>query len=167
MKQLIGLFIISRRLNEYVDAFLAINHIKDPFSLNQITRPRASEIFQGGGPDAPPISGILGMGAWFIIRELVRKGVIENEHAHQHCYVPVKRVRTLIQRLNGPSLENLSKEEQSIQIYKFLVNHLGAESATFQNTFDIPFQMIAMNESLQMKFFEEAIPEDELEDEEE
>jgi sugar-specific transcriptional regulator TrmB len=58
------------------------------------------------------------MGAWFIMRELVRKGVIENEHAHQHCYVPVKRVRTLIQRLNGTSLENLSKECSDLREYK-------------------------------------------------
>jgi len=158
MKQLIGMFIISRWLDEYVEAFLAINGIPDPFSLNQIIASRESELFQGGGPDAPPIPKILGIGALFIMRELVRKGIVKNENAHRHCYVPVKGVRKLIERLGGPSLESLSREDQSINIYEFIVENLGHEKADFLKSFDIPLQLVAGNDALWDRFFHESRP---------
>ncbi len=165
MKQLIGLFVVGRRLDDYVEAFLAVNQIGKPFALSQITAPRASEIFQGGGPNAPPISKILGIGAWFIIRELVRKGIIENKNAHRHCYVPVKRVRDIVERMGGPFLENSSREEQSIRIYEFLAKHLGEEKATFNGAFDIPLQLIAEDDNLWDDFFSGTRPD--VEDDEE
>jgi hypothetical protein len=164
MKQLIGLFLVARRLDDYVEAFLAVNQINGTFSLKQITATRASELFQGGGPDAPPISNVLGIGAWFIMRELVRKGIIKNKNAHRHCYVPMKRVRDLVERMGGPSLENFSREEQSIRIYRFLADHLGEENATFNGAFDIPLQLIAQDDELWNEFFTEARPEFEDED---
>jgi len=153
MKQLIGLFVVARRLDDYVEAFLAVNQIEKPFALSQITAPRANENFQGGGPDAPPISKVLGIGAWFIMRELVRKGIIENKNAYQHCYVPVKGVRDIVEGMGGPFLENSNREEQSILIYEFLAEHLGKEKATFNGAFDIPLQLIMEDDNLRDELF--------------
>ncbi|MDM8515657.1 hypothetical protein QUF76_05610 [Desulfobacterales bacterium HSG16] len=165
MKQLIGMFIISRWLDDYVDAFLAVNNLQESFSLDQITAPRASEHFQGGGPDAPPISKVLGIGALFIMRELIRNGILKNKNAYRHCYVPVKRVRNLIEQLGCPSLENSKREVQSIQIYEFLVKHLGDEKADFLKSFDIPLLLIAGDDALWNKFFNESRPDMQEEEE--
>ncbi len=160
MKQLIGLFVIARRLGDYVTAFLAINQTQHPFPLTQITQPRVSEIFQGGGPDAPPVSGILGIGACFVMRELVRHGIIENSFAHPYCYMPVRRVRSLVFRLGGPALETITynRWERSRLIHEFLQRHLGQDRATFNGAFDIPLQIIAKDYDLQLRFFDTALP---------
>jgi hypothetical protein len=160
MKQLLGLYIIAKNLDEYIDAFLSIDRIQEPFLLNKITNTRTSELFQGGGPDAPPVSQVLGIGAWFIMRELVRNDIINNPLAYRHCYVPTKRIRDFVTKIGGPDLEGLGRDDQSIEIHKFLEQYLGPEKSTFSKSFDI----ISSSDKLWEKFFKERppdIPEDE------
>ena len=157
IKLLFGLFVVARKLEDYVKAFEAINNMGDFGNLNQITNPLTNRFFQGGGPDAPPISRILGIGAWFMLRELVRNGLITEEAAFPHCFVPFKRVQNLIVALGGPQLGNATREEQSIRIHDFLKEHL-QNRATFDQSFDIPLQLIAADKILWNQFVNQKMP---------
>lgn len=142
MKNLLGLSLVARHLDEYVDAFLAVDRFSRPFALEEITSPRASSAFAGGGPDAPPIGPILGVGQSFVMRELVRHGMLSNRFAYPWCFLPLRRVRSLIERLGGPvfggnePLTNYSK-----RIHAFLSENLN--DPTFGLAFDIPLTIVA------------------------
>jgi hypothetical protein len=154
MKQFVGIYQVSRHLDDYIDAFLAVERIRNPFSLPQVSNTRASSVFQAGGVSAPPLSRVLGMGQCFILRELMRQGVLTNSLAHPHCFVPVARVRRLLLTLECGELLNEQRPwEWSRTIYRFLVKHLGRDAATFHGDFDIPLQIVAEDASLQAKFF--------------
>ena len=49
-----------------------------------------SQDFSGGGPSAPPLTRALGIGACFVVRELVRVDVLKSPLAHDHSYVAVR-----------------------------------------------------------------------------
>ena len=93
MLQFVSIFTLSRHLPDYVFAFLDINRHSRVLPLDLITRPRTNPLYQGGGPDAPPAGRMLGIGACFVIRELVRLNVLKTNLAHPHCFVPHERVR--------------------------------------------------------------------------
>lgn len=160
MKYLLGLFVIGSWIEEYASAFLAVNRVPKHFSLDQITRPRTSEFFRGGGPDAPPISRILGMGGCFVMRELVRKGIIKCSFADRHCYVPTKRLRTLISAIGGPDVTNWDTRpwERSRHIFEFICENLGEEKAIFLGDFDIPLDILASDRDLRDSLLEIELP---------
>jgi hypothetical protein len=162
MKQLfVVIFQFAKWLPEYTDSFLAINQYRTPFPLTDILRPRTNPTFQGGGPDAPPITRTLGMGANFVVRELVRNGVITNKHAVQHCYVPFLSLRRLIIRLSCDLDDHQNNPwNTSTHIYRHLVKHLGPERATFDGAFDIPLFIISRDTELFESFFHESLPQD-------
>ena len=155
MRQFVGIFQVSRYLDDYIELFLAIERTNRPFRLTEVTQPMSSSLFQGGGISAPPISRVLGLGACFVVRELVRMGVLQNDLARQHCYVPAKRVRDIFRLLGCDGLELQSQRwEMSGNIHNFIVQHIGTEAAHFENDFDIPFQFISEDVLLQQKFFQ-------------
>ena len=169
MKEFVSIFLLGYWLDEYVESFMAINRMQSPFTLVQITCPRSNPLFQGGGPDAPPITRALGMGACFVLRELVRKGIIKNSRAHQYSFVPRKFVREFLLRIGCDGIDG--EKDHGIRskiIYQFLCQHLGEKKATFGNSFDLPLMFIARESDLQKKIFKEKILEsseiDEAED---
>ena len=140
-KQFVSIYQMSRHLSEYVELFMYIDRAKTVVELDDILNVRKSPLFQGSGLDAPPIKRTLGLGACFVIRELARLNVIQSPHAHRHCYVPVQRVRDRFVEL-GCKLDEKPGIEQSSQIYRFLCEHLDEQKATFDMSFDIPFQIM-------------------------
>ena len=164
MKQLfVSIFQFSRWLTEYADSFLSINHSNSFFPLTSILRPRTNHLFQGGGPDAPPISRTLSIGSNFVMRELVRNGVIKSIYAHEHCYLPIQGVRNLMNILGCQGLSEHSQNRwgTSAIIYDHIKKYLGPEKATFHNSFDIPLLTIARNPFLQIEFLRKPLPEEE------
>jgi hypothetical protein len=144
MRHFVGFFQISRHLDDYIDLFLAIDRIDRPFQLGQILNSRASVLLQGGGVSAPPLSRVLGIGACFVVRELVRQRVLKSQYAVRHCFVPSRRVRTLFQRLGCDGLDlQTNRWDMSQHLYRFASEHLGDLRATFADDFDIPFQFLA------------------------
>lgn len=150
MRLLIGLFIVGRRLDEYVEALRSIDRWSGPFSPDQVFNPRASARLAGGGADAPPIAQVLGIGCCFLLRELTSGQAIANPVVHPFCYVPTKKVRWLVRQLGGPNLEDLPgpRWNQSAAIYEFLRSKLGPNDATFDGTFDLPLQLLAYDDRL-------------------
>ncbi len=143
VKQYVSIYQLARWLREYVESFLAVDRYQKQFALDQILNLRISESQQFGGSNAPPIARTLGIGACFVMRELVRQRVLESPFAFEHCYVPSGRIRELFISLgcNTVGYEQGSVQD-SITIHRFLVEHLGEKKATFDLSFDLPFLTI-------------------------
>ena len=165
MKQFVGIYQVSRHLDDYIHAFETVERFDRQFTLPEITWLSRSAEFQGGGIYAPQLTRVLGMGQCFILRELVRNGIITNPKAHQHCYVPAKRVRDLLAYLSCQGLGQLSQKwDLSRDIHRFLCHHLGIEQAHFNLAFDIPLQIIADNYELQSELLDTRLPIDHSDD---
>jgi hypothetical protein len=141
----VGAWIMASRLGSYVEAFRVAQLSRSPFDLTDVTRTRSSRVHQGGGISAPPISRVLGQGACFVMRELVRKKLVVNQQAWEHCYVPSLGVRRLLTRLSFTEDRGSRPWEVSRDIHGFLVEHLTDERVRFGGDFDIPFQVLALN----------------------
>jgi hypothetical protein len=152
MTQFTGFFQLAKWLHHYGESFLSADRLGGKFALNHLLAPRTNPSFQGGGPDAPTIVRTLGIGAHFVVRELFRQGIITEPYVHPHCYMPVLRVRRLFELL-GCQFHEWERENWSEQIHGFLVDHLGKTKATFDEAFDIPFQIIARDADLQDELF--------------
>lgn len=158
MRQFIGIFQLNRHLDDYIECFLAIDRISEPFALSNILNSKSSVLFQGGGIDAPPLSRQFGLGACFVVRELVRAGVLESPYAHAHCFVPAARVRNLFAFLGCEELEQQhNRWEVSTLIHAFVLDELGDDKANFCGDFDIPFQFITEDDDLQQQLFHERL----------
>ena len=139
---------IARYLDDYIQSILSIESTSSVF-IKHLTAPRTNPFFSRGGPDAPPIR--LGIGINFVLRELIRFGVLSpQEHIIQHCFVPRANVRRLLTSLGCDGLSN-SDPHNSRVIYQFLKRRFPALNLpippTFENTFDIPFELVAENPS--------------------
>ncbi|MCL6503892.1 MAG: hypothetical protein K6T86_14510, partial [Pirellulales bacterium] len=162
MKQFVEIFQLSRWLSEYVEAILSINRLPGAFALDQILAPRTSAFFSGGGPEAPPLTRTLGIGAHFVMRELSRLGHLRQSFAHRYCYVPSPRVRRLLDALGCRNLETESRTDQSVAIHDFLVKHLGQMRGTFDRSFDLPLHAVASDSGLQIELLQRPLPDDAL-----
>jgi hypothetical protein len=151
MNQFVRIFQISRWLSEYVESFLNVDRITQPFALDQITAPRESAFFSGGGPDAPALTRALGIGACFVMRELIRFGRLRQPLAHRYCYVPSLRVCTLLEQMGCANLHVLALPDRSSGIHRFVAEHLGPERATFDRSFDLPLLALADDPDLQIE----------------
>lgn len=157
MKHLLGLSVIARFLPEYVEAFLAVDRMSGDFGLDEVANPRASGAFSGGGPDAPPLGQIIGVGQCFIMRELTRSGVIRNSAAHRWCFVPLSLVRQLIARIGGPAWSRTGPLWSfSAEIHAFLKQHLEDPSLTLG--FDIPLLLVAERPKLWREIVDDQPP---------
>lgn len=158
MKNLLGISVIARFLPEYVEAFLAVDRMSGDFGLDEVANPRASAVFSGGGPDAPPLGQIIGVGQCFIMRELARSGVIRNSAAHRWCFVPLRQVRQLIGRIGGPEWSRTGPLWSfSAEIHAFLKQHLEDPSLTLG--FDIPLLLVAERPELWRAIVDDQPPE--------
>jgi hypothetical protein len=164
VRQFVSIYQIARWLPEYVWSFLSIDKSEERLDLDWVTQPAMNPDFAGGGPSAPPLTRTLGIGACFVVRELVRAGVLQSEFANDHAYVAVGRVRYLFARLGMTNLEEESASyRHSRQIYDFLVDHLGRDRAHFNRCFDLPFLAIAEDSELQKRFLDCQLPQDDEE----
>ena len=154
MRQFVSIIQLAHWLQDYGDAFLAIDQLNGPLLMTDITRLRYSSQFQGSDFDAPSIDRTLGIGACFVVRELMRLGILSSVHAYPHCYTPVRRVRNLLESIGCRGLDSGASQRwgQSVTIHEFLSGYLG-ERATFNGAFDIPFLIIAEDGDLQNEFF--------------
>ncbi|RWA68020.1 hypothetical protein [Mesorhizobium sp.] len=143
----VDLYTVARWLEEYVEVIRALPRIvreRGPVLLNDVLRPSFSPVIMPLGLDAAPLSRSLGIGANWIIREMLRQGVYEAQDAGSmapYCWAPSQRVRGLLNAL-GAGVGEWADKEESRAIHTFVVNHIGAERARFVGDFDLPLQLI-------------------------
>lgn len=149
MRQLfVPAYQFARWLPAYANSFLWATRLPQhaSFAMDKVTRPRTNEDFRGTtGFDAPPVARTLGIGASFVLRELVRTAEDRGDHSclHPWCFVPYGRVRRLVNEIAGreaPSWGQVS--ECSKQMHDFLAGKLGQSAAAFDRSFDIPLLML-------------------------
>jgi len=136
MRQFVGIYQISRGLSTYKTAFLESDKMLPDFSLDKITRLKDSWVFSGTDIVGPSMEKTIGIGACFIMRELVRLGILKSFHGYRHCYVPTKPVRDFFMDM-GCEIDDKANVRHSIKIYNFVEEHLGKDKATFDNDFDL------------------------------
>jgi hypothetical protein len=162
VRQFVSIYQIARSLPEYVGSFLDIDKHDDRFDFDEILKSRNASSQSGGGWDAPPLTRTLGIGACFVVRELVRTGVLTSRHAHDHAYVGVGSVRNVFVRLGMSELRGEGASyRHSSQIHRFLLDHLGPDRAHFDRCFDLPFLAIAESAELQRHFLDCHLPAEE------
>lgn len=145
---LVPMFQVAHWLDDYAELFLGFE-ARVNLDLDQALATRADATQQGGGIDAPPINRTLGMGACFVLRELVRANLISGEHLEQYCYVPTRSVREFLEDyLDLPFIDGDTRAAQSVSIQQFLVEHMGREQARFNGAFDIPLYVLANDADL-------------------
>lgn len=142
IKVTIPVLILSRWLDEYIEAFLSLNHGGTSVDLSRILRPRTNQDFSRGGPDAPPLVIFGQIGGHFVSRELVRHRIIHREDFHAVCYVPSARVCRMLAGL-GVRVPPRGRMQQSEAILAAMIQELGSEHATFFNDFDVPLWVLA------------------------
>ena len=122
-------FFMMRWLTEYSGS---IHRMRD-FNMAHFLAP-----FHGPTrADAPPLKPFLGIGAHFVLRELVRKKLLTKpeviQNAEPYCFVPSKRIRRLLN-----ISEVGTRADQAQAIYQALCENLGQDRATFNGAFDLP-----------------------------
>jgi len=161
MSRFPAIYRMARYLEEYSEAFLSIQRCESLPELSGITATRVNPQFQGGGISAPPVRRTFGIGVCFVVRELSRAGLITNKVAAPHCYVPVARVRYLMNLLNCPDLDQSQAHPgQSKIIHRFIGEHLGEKEAEFQGAYDIPLQIIMERSDLQRQLIGRVVGEE-------
>ena len=97
------------------------------------------------------------------MREIVRAGLVRNNFAHEHCFVPSGQTRRVLNAID-PGWADGEQSLSPPDMYSELASHLGSDKATFNLSFDLPFLAIAGDEKLQYKFFRRSLRVDEDED---
>lgn len=149
-------YAFSKWLDAYRDSLLATNDLNAYLGISQtqlrnpidlVLNPQQNPALQGTGigQGAPPVGSILGIGSTFIVRELVRSGILSNPGMRPYAYVPVRRVRAMLFAIGCSAVRGDSRRtavENSTSIHDFLVEHLGEEDATYFGDYDLPFLML-------------------------
>lgn len=143
---------LSRHLNDYAELLLGLDRYRSQFDLTAVLQPWADPDQQGGGIRAAALPRTLGIGANFVIRELIRLGVIDNPHLREHAFVPYRRVCRLIAEMGCPEAESTEPRLRvSPLISGFLHEHMDAEKVSFCGDFDIPLRIVAEDGELQQE----------------
>ena len=156
MQRFPAIYRLARHLDDYRDLMLGLptwGWAASECRLDQLTRPRITPRLQGGGINAPPFHKTLGIGACFVVRELLRLGVVAGESAPHACaYVPTKGVRDLFARWGYAEFDGAGADVAlSKSIYRILSQHLDPEDARFAGAYDVPLQIMAYEPEIQLR----------------
>ena len=142
---------LSRYLDEYAELFFGLDRYSTNIKLSNVLSPWADENQQGGGIGAPALGKSLGIGSNFVVRELLRHGVLKSNLLAQHAYVPHKSVCDLMRNMGCVGLDPKASMENAPRIYEFISRHMDEDKVSFDNAWDIPLMIVADDWSLQQE----------------
>ena len=123
------------------------------YGVDLLLRPRENPAFRGAGTqfDAPPAP--LNMGLHWVLRELVRLGVIEGEHLYPYCWMPSEHVLSILDLVGfiRPD-EGTQNPEKARAIFCFMEKELDTASPNLHRAFDIPLRHVSSDPDLLRKF---------------
>lgn len=146
--QILPLYRFSSNLADYIDLFWSAETGLP--NINDLIKPGSSSALSGIGFAPPELKATLGIGANFILRELYRHNIYEDDSIVPHCFMASEGVRRLLgNRLpeTGLHLEAGASASSSKEIYEFLCENMGEERATFNGAFDIPLRILTRQEN--------------------
>jgi hypothetical protein len=153
-----SLFPAIHQLSRYLEKYrrLLISAARRPAELYRVTcllAPRVDEALTGAGQhfDAPPAP--LNIGLHWVLRELVRLGVLDGHHIFPDCWVPSDRVLRFLQPLGlEPPDGRCTNSEKAHAIFNFLASELNTGSPHLHRAFDIPLRHIDSSSDLRRLF---------------
>ncbi|WP_294540253.1 hypothetical protein [uncultured Rhodoblastus sp.] len=149
-----AIYQLSRYLPKYRRLLTSAG--KRPKELLRVTcllAPRVDEALTGAGQhfDAPPAP--LNIGLHWVLRELVRLGVLDGDHVFQDCWVPSDRLFRFLQPLGlEPPDGGCPNSVKAQAIFEFLAAELKTERPNLHRAFDIPLLHISSNSDLRRHF---------------
>lgn len=150
--QIVPLYNFSKNLEHYVDMFQNVDRMPQ---LDDLLKSSESALWQGTGEHVPALRRSLGIGANFIIRELIRYEITPEIGAHNRAFVLSERVRRVIARVGYNSISDSADPYESENVFDYFYSKLlDDRKATFDSCFDIPFRCLADNESLMQNLLE-------------
>ena len=147
-RTLVDLYTVARHLDAYIHIFRNLPRIINehgPVSLRDAHKPTYWPPMAPTGLDAAPLDRSLGIGANWMIRELVRYGVYsadDEDLIAPYCWATTRRVRDKVLNPLGADIGDRADSGASRSIYGFVVKHLGKEQARFNGDFDLPLQLV-------------------------
>ena len=149
MRQFIAFYAVARNLEPLLLSLKEAERSQIPGAFHLALGPRANPALTGTGIDAPPLTGMLGIGSCQLLRELYRLGRLSNPLGYPFAFTPIRKVRRLCMQLFG-TVEAVVPAQSSEIIFNDL-NKLGKRlglDPTFNRCFDLPLQFLAQNEDL-------------------
>jgi hypothetical protein len=136
---------VSTHLDDYVQNFCGLDYGNGTaLNVYTILNPALDPELEGG-LIAPSLSQTVGLGIFFILRELVRTNTIRGDRILSHCFVPSFPIRRAFGNL-GCDIDlgagRVARLEWSQQIMDFIRSH-GVGDVTFSRAFDIPFIVLS------------------------
>jgi hypothetical protein len=127
-------FIIRFFMNDYIGLITGLDKRNDKFELDTILRPNTDSSLNGTRYDLPALNRTLRLGLPFIIRELLRFGIIKpNKNIICHAFMPKNTTAEITVENYGGNLQYTSR-----QIFEGISSKLNKDGYTFDGYYDIP-----------------------------
>jgi hypothetical protein len=141
------LYRVARWFSEYKHQFESLDY-RTRSESSDLLSIGADPVLSGSDIYAPTLIRGLRHGQHVIVRELLRNGVLRSETAKSLAFKPGSRVRSLLSSIGFVDLGG--EDVKSQNIYDALRDCLG-DAACFDDAFDIPLQIMALDSSLQQQ----------------
>ncbi len=153
MNQILAYYQLARWLPPYVIAYQGITrpeaNLDDLGTIDDIANLRSSHIFgRSTGLDAPPCRKTLGLGAHFVLREVLRsrraqtKDYVAQRTLAAMSFVPSAGVRNLFRVITGNPTFDARTNSDGCAKAMFESAAKYVEDPSFDHCFDIPFRML-------------------------
>lgn len=154
---ILPLAIVGRRLDDYVDALRELGKGGDPGDIDTWFAPRIQPQLQGV-VDAPPIGALMGIGRHFLLRELLRRGLISHPGLHAYCWVPSSRVLDLLSWITGRQRPPAEGDHAVAARWIHTVVGGNMNESPLGTDFDLPFDVLATDRELQARVIGKPMP---------
>ena len=153
-----SLFPAIYQLSRYRDSYAGLlksagQRPSTMYNITVLLAPREDPAMTGAGTrfDAPRAP--LDMGLHWVLRELVRLEVVEDEHLYPDCWMPSEQVLSFLHRFGLQLPEDkMSNPEKARAIFDFMASRLGTKTPNLHRAFDIPIRHVASTSDLRRRF---------------
>jgi hypothetical protein len=158
MRQFIAFYAVARNLEALLLSLKEADRSQSPGAFRLAFSPRANPALTGTGIDAPPLTGMLGIGSCQLLRELYRLGRLSNPFGYRFAFTPIRKVRRLCKQLFGIDKSELIEPDQASEA---IIHHLTelcellGFDPTFNRCFDLPLQFLAQDKDLRTRVLQQ------------
>ena len=123
------------------------------YDIALLLAPREDPALTGAGAQFDAPRAPLDMGLHWILRELLRLGVVKGEHLYPDCWVPSEKILSSLNRV-GLILpdEGKSNSDKAHAIFDSMASRLDTATPNLHRAFDIPVHYVASNQNLRRRF---------------
>src|SRR5260370_31336708 len=101
MRQFIAFYAVARNLEALLLSLKEADRSQIPGAFRLAFSPRANPALTGTGIDAPPLTGMLGIGSCQLLRDQYRLGRLSNRCGYTLRFTSIRKVRRVLKQLFG------------------------------------------------------------------